>query len=167
MQTMKCIGGCGRDCPAYPELNPDVGGLEGFIATKLPMPAAVKCAECCAKEDALKQENKFMTPDQEKALKVAKELEKTLVDAGKIIEGGWAGFRLMAYPSDISQRQFDDLRNTLFAGAHHLFTSIMNLLEPGDEPTANDYRRLTLIHTELDEFIKNFEAKHLVTKGTA
>jgi hypothetical protein len=59
------------------------------------------------------------------------------------------------------------MRMAFFAGAQHLFGTIMTVLEPGDEPTPKDLQRMDLIHLELDAFIKDFSLKHTPTKGTA
>ena len=53
------------------------------------------------------------------------------------------------------------------AGSQHLFSSIMNVLDPGGEPTDADYKKMDLIHAELDEFIKSFAKQHFPTKGQA
>jgi hypothetical protein len=44
-------------------------------------------------------------------------------------------------------------------GAHHLFTSIMTILEPGTEPTAKDLKRMDLIDKELRGFRGELEAR--------
>lgn len=89
-----------------------------------------------------------------------KKLTASLVDAGKIIEGGWVGFSLAVLPEGVSQTQVDEMRKAFFAGAHHLFSSIMSVLDPGHEPTARDLRRMDQIYEELQAFKKDFEAKH-------
>lgn len=94
-------------------------------------------------------------------------LSRDLVDAGKIIEAGWIGLRLAAIPLGAPAAQLDEMRNAFFAGAQHLFASILAVLEPGDDPTDSDLRRLDLIRTELDRFIRDFEMRHTETKGTA
>jgi hypothetical protein len=43
----------------------------------------------------------------------------------------------------------------------------MSVLEPGDEPTENDLRRMTMIHKELEEFLKEFKLRHSETEGSA
>lgn len=105
-----------------------------------------------------------MTTEREK---LAIELTKKFTDAGLIIEAGFAGFKLMAYSSNLPAAQEEELRNTFFAGAQHLFSSIMNVLDSGEEPTESDLNRITLIDNELKKFISAFEFKHLKTKGSA
>lgn len=102
----------------------------------------------------------------EKEINVTKafvdEMTKHLVDNGKIIEAGWEGLRLMSIPPDAPQVQITEMRNAFFAGASHLFSSIMNMLDPGKEATEADTRRLDLISKELAEFIEDFKRKHFL-----
>lgn len=92
--------------------------------------------------------------------KLARKVEKELADRGLIIAGGWAGFQLLVLPKDAPQIQIDEMRNAFFAGAQHLLNSIMSIIEPGEEPTENDMRRMDLIHKELDTYLAEFERKH-------
>ncbi len=93
-------------------------------------------------------------------------LTKELTDRGKLIEAGWVSLQLVAIPEDATQEQLTEMRMAYFAGAQHLFASIMGILEPGEEPTDNDMNRLTLIHEELDRFVEEVKRK-LPTQGTA
>lgn len=97
----------------------------------------------------------------------AEKLTRDLIDAGKIIEGGWVGFQLMVFPDGVSQIQQDEMRKAFFAGAAHLMASIMNVLDPEDEPTERDLRRMSLIHKELDDFQKKFALNCVPTEGNA
>ena len=87
-------------------------------------------------------------------------LEKRAVDNGLLIELGWLSLRRMAVPLDAPQVQVDEMRQAFFAGAQHLFSSIMGILDPGSEPTAADLRRFDLINSELEAFITLYAAKH-------
>ncbi len=93
-------------------------------------------------------------------------LTKELTDRGKLIEAGWVSLQLMAIPADAPQEQLTEMRMAFFAGAQHLFASIVGILEPGEEPTDNDMNRLTLINEELDKFVEEVKRK-LPTQGTA
>lgn len=88
---------------------------------------------------------------------VIDEMTKKLVDNGKIIEAGWLSMRACAFPEDISKEQEADLRATFFAGAQHLFASIMAVLDPGSEPTERDLVRMKSISDELDAFVAKFK----------
>lgn len=96
-----------------------------------------------------------MTNIKEKAL----ELSKQLTDRGKIIEGGWLGFRLAVVPENAPAIQVDEMRKAFWAGSLHLFSSIMSILDPGAEPTEKDLRRMDLIHRELMEFEDQLRAQ--------
>jgi hypothetical protein len=63
--------------------------------------------------------------------------------------------------------QLEQLRQTFFAGAQHLYTSIMRVLDPGDEPTDSDLSRMGLIDAELKAFIEDFQLRHIKTDGRA
>lgn len=92
-------------------------------------------------------------------------LTRGLTDGGLLIEAGFVGLRHAAMAPDASDVQIKEMRMAFFAGAQHLFASIMEILEPGgDEPTENDLKRMSLIADELGRFIKDFEA-NLPTEG--
>lgn len=86
-------------------------------------------------------------------------LSKSLADDGKLIEAGFVGLCAMAMPPGAPLHQRSEMRKAFFAGAHHLFTSIMSILAPGSEPTAADLRRMTLIHEELQRFGAELQAE--------
>lgn len=95
-------------------------------------------------------------------------LSRELTDQGRLIEAGWIGLRISAIPREASATQLEEMRNAFFAGAQHLFSSIITILDPGDvEPTEADLARMSLINTELNTFITVFAARHLPTKGSA
>ena len=87
------------------------------------------------------------------------ELSKQLTDRGKLIEAGWVGLRLAAIPVDAPQVQLDEMRIAFFAGAQHLFASIVAMMDPGAEPTEADLARMDQIKDELDSFIRVFKGK--------
>jgi hypothetical protein len=93
--------------------------------------------------------------------KLIDSLTKKLVDDGLLIEAGWVGLKLASIPETAPQVQIDEMRNAFFAGAHHLFSSIMSFLDDGREPTDNDLRRMTQVHEELDRFIKNYKKEFM------
>jgi hypothetical protein len=92
-------------------------------------------------------------------------LQRNLTDRGKLIEAGWIGLRLAALPLDAPKCQIDEMRNAFMAGAQYLFSAIMTILDPGDEPTEKDLDRMSLIQDELDEVIKDYGLRHTVTAG--
>jgi hypothetical protein len=101
------------------------------------------------------------TEEQEKELKqLVNDLAKKLIDQGKIIEAGWLGLKIMAIPPTASEVQLTEMRKAFFAGAHHLFASIMIMLEPGQEATKKDMDRLDMIHRELESFVKELNREY-------
>lgn len=92
---------------------------------------------------------------------------KKLADDGKLIEAGWVGLKLAAIPGDAPQAQVDEMRLAFMAGAQHLFASIMGILDPGDEPTDADLRKMDLIAAELDKVSGELAARYYPTNGRA
>jgi hypothetical protein len=112
--------------------------------------------------------------DAKKVRELADELTRKLTDAGLIIEGGWAGFAKMVLPPDAPEIQRNEMRKAFFAGAMHLWRSVMTVLDPGPgtEPTERDLRRMSQIEVELDRFEKIIRAEaaareHAGPAGTA
>jgi hypothetical protein len=98
---------------------------------------------------------------------VLERLSRELTDQGKLIEAGWVGLQLAAIDSNASATQLTEMRIAFFAGAQHLFSSIMAILDPGKEPTEKDLARMDLIDRELKEFITDSEMRYIPTKGSA
>jgi len=86
-------------------------------------------------------------------------LTKRLADEGKLIEAGWVGLRLAAIPLDAPEIQIREMRNAFMAGAQHLFSSIINMLDADTEPTAADMKRMDLIDAELKLFAKEVQGR--------
>lgn len=91
-------------------------------------------------------------------------LEKDLIDKGLLVEAGWISFRIAVMPPNAPAVQIEEMRKAFFAGAQHLFSSIMTVLEPGEEPTESDFRRLSNIDAELKRFGEAW-LKNLKTEG--
>jgi hypothetical protein len=91
------------------------------------------------------------TPEQ------LEELTKNLTDSGKLIEAGWVSLRAMILPPDTPQIQVDEMRKAFMAGAQHLFSSIMTVLDPEDEPTDADLERMDKISAELRAYGEELE----------
>lgn len=107
-------------------------------------------------------------PTQAEIETLAHELTKKLADQGRLIEIGWVSLRSLVVSPNASQLQLDEMRMAFMCGAQHLFASIMgSVLDPGDEPTPDDMRRMELIEKELDNFRKEMELRMQSTKGSA
>jgi len=88
------------------------------------------------------------------------ELSRRLADEGKLLEAGWMSYRAMVLDPKAPPLQLEECRIAFFAGAQHLFGSVMTVLDPGEEPTDADMKRMSLINVELEKFIADFKAKH-------
>ncbi|WEF52529.1 hypothetical protein AFIC_001020 [[Pseudomonas] carboxydohydrogena] len=84
-----------------------------------------------------------------------------------MIEAGWIGLRIAAIPLDAPAVQLDEMRNAFFAGAQHLFYSIMTILEEGSDATDNDLKRMDLIDRELRAFINEYTVRNVPPEGNA
>jgi hypothetical protein len=103
-----------------------------------------------------------MEPTPEEIRRLSHELLKKLAAEGKIIEGGWAGYRLIM-DQRAGEVQINETRIAFFAGAQHLFASIMGILDPGREPTQKDLEQMSLIAKELENFAEEYKRKHGLT----
>jgi len=82
------------------------------------------------------------------------ELSRALVDKGLLIEAGWTALRMNAIPPGASDTQVREMRKAFFCGAQHLFASVLSMLDPGEDETEPDMRRMGAIAAELDLFMK-------------
>jgi hypothetical protein len=95
------------------------------------------------------------------AREMADAITKDASNKGKLIEAGWLAMVATTFPKEgVSQVQYDEMRSAFFAGAHHLYASIMNVLDEDAEPTADDMLRMQLIHEELDAFLQDYKRRH-------
>ncbi len=72
----------------------------------------------------------------------------------------WESY-LLILPKDATANQITETRRAFYAGAQALFHSILVNLDPDQEPTENDLRRMDDIQQELREF------REMVLKGRA
>ena len=84
---------------------------------------------------------------------LARALAKELANNGLLIEVGWFVYNRYAKPV-----MPIDAKMAFYAGAQHLFASMMNTLDDDREPTEADLKRLNLINSELEEFLPQLEA---------
>lgn len=95
--------------------------------------------------------------DKEKVIRIT----RALADQGKLIEAGWMGLRLLAVAPDAPAIQIEEMRNAFFAGAQHVFSSLISMTDDNtEEPTETEMRRMELIDTELKAFIAEFKRQH-------
>lgn len=80
------------------------------------------------------------------------ELVKNLAGAGKLVQAGWVACAMMYIDRSTPSKVEEKVRNAYFAGAEHVFKSIIAMLDPGDEITEADLNRMTLLHNEIEEW---------------
>lgn len=95
-----------------------------------------------------------LTPEQRK---LHDAIIKRLVDEGRLIEAGFQAMRLAAIPPNAPEVQIEGMHLAYMAGAQHLFSSIMSMLEAGDEASDTDMSRMDMIAKELENFTKTLE----------
>lgn len=112
--------------------------------------------------------DRYISPEMAKLVELA---EGELVKRGLIIAGGFAGYRLMAMDKDAPEIQVRECMLAFYSGAQHLFTTLMRIMDPGDEPTDADMRKMDLISRELEDFtekvLKRMHADSVKPKGQA
>ena len=98
--------------------------------------------------------DRILNPKPEVAALIDK-LTKDMIAKGLLIQAGFQMYRV-AVPglALASKEHLGELEFAYFAGAQHVFSSIMSVLDPGEEPTEADLARIENIAHELDEFAK-------------
>ena len=97
--------------------------------------------------------------DAKKKAAFEKALTRELLDQGKIIASGWALFKHYVIPVGAPPMQLREMEKAFFAGAQHLFGSIMTGLTEDEEPTPQDEQRMSLIADELAVFGERLQAE--------
>ena len=91
--------------------------------------------------------------------KLTQDFTRKLLDDGKLIAAGWAMFRHHVMPKNAPPIQIEEMEKAFFAGAQHLWGSLMTGLEADKEPSDQDELRMELINAELDAFGKRLLAE--------
>jgi len=90
--------------------------------------------------------------DDEELRATLEALSVRLADEGKLIESGWVSLRATCMAADAPAVQVREMQMAFMAGAQHLYASMMTVLDPGDEPSLADLKRLALVDAELRAF---------------
>lgn len=98
---------------------------------------------------------------------VASDVTKEFTDKGKLIEAGFAAYAHFVVPKNAPPVQLSETQMAFMAGAEHLWSSIMNILDPGQEPTDADLRRMDLIERELGEWRGKLSERIQPSQGRA
>lgn len=91
-------------------------------------------------------------------------LTAKLVEEGKHVEAGWHSYLIDVVPPDSSPEQIENMRLTFYAGATHLFETL--LLDADDEASGDDLDKLDDVEKELAAFRASLVAQ-LKTAGNA
>lgn len=80
---------------------------------------------------------------------------KELIDRGRPVEAGWMSYKIHVMPIDAPPGQFEECRRAFYAGAVHLFASVLRAVE-SDEDKGHDTldkmrAELRLYHQDLLE----------------
>ena len=70
-------------------------------------------------------------------------------------------------PHDAPQIQLDECKTAFMAGAQHLFSRIMTMLDPGAEPSDTDFKKIDLNDKELTAFAHELQLRVDKTQGSA
>lgn len=89
-----------------------------------------------------------MRPTIERALHA---IAHNLAERGKVIAGG---AEIMLHYIDPKISDADELRYAFFAGAQHLFATIMAVMDEDREPTPRDMAIMDKINHELEDWRK-------------
>jgi hypothetical protein len=93
--------------------------------------------------------------DRQRVRKIALEAQRQLAERGMAVEGGFAAYHLMVLPEDVGPIQLLETRRAFYAGAQHLFSTILHMLDPGEDPTEADLTRMDAIDKELRDWARS------------
>jgi hypothetical protein len=89
---------------------------------------------------------------------LADELARHLADKGLMVEGGWQMMKALVMPKNAPVQQIHDCRIFFFAGAQHVWSSLLSIMEKGTDATEADLRRMENIEQEMGRFVTEFNA---------
>lgn len=84
---------------------------------------------------------------------------RRLADEGKIVEAGWHGYKRIFHRGAVPASRLRENRRAFLAGADHMFSSAMQIMDQNGEPTEQDMQRMDLIWKELQAFQKETYGK--------
>ena len=97
-----------------------------------------------------------------------KNMEQQLLDEGLLMEAGWVGLRrIINNHVSLSPDQLELLREAFFAGAVHVFTSVLRALDLEGEPTDADMRRMEMLDNELRKSDQELRLKYAPAEGSS
>lgn len=75
--------------------------------------------------------------------------------AKKIMADAWASFEKAVMPNGASHVQRTEMRRAFYAGAQGVLGGMLSMLDPGHEPTEDDYKVMDGVEQELEDFQKD------------
>ncbi|MBW5416078.1 MULTISPECIES: hypothetical protein [unclassified Pseudomonas] len=75
----------------------------------------------------------------------------------QVILAGWETFRKACIHPDASAAQVSEVQNAFYAGCTLLFSTIMNVLDPGEEITEKDLQVMSNIREEIMAWGQSFK----------
>jgi len=98
---------------------------------------------------------------------VGRELTRRLIEQGALIEGGFAAF-LSQVIKNASTETIAMLRIAYISGAEHMFSSMMTVMDVGEEePTEADIHRMNKIHEEVERYRAQLQLLTTQSRGNA
>ena len=92
------------------------------------------------------------------AAALTEKIARDWADKGMLLRGGFELMRAQYLPPDASAASIEVMRFVYMAGAQHLFATMTAAMDAGDGITANELRRMSMIHAECEEWRKQAEA---------
>jgi hypothetical protein len=74
------------------------------------------------------------------------------------IGAAWREYRTKVIPLNASAIQAKESRRAFYAGANAMLVSILGMLDPGNEVTANDLAGMDALQAELEHFAREILA---------
>lgn len=82
------------------------------------------------------------------------------LDKGATMAEMWDGFLKATIPPTAPQVQKDEMRNAFYAGGLCFFNWMMVQMDPGEEPTDADEKRMEAMSAELHGYFEDFLKRH-------
>ncbi len=94
-------------------------------------------------------------------------LTKHMADRGMLVAAGFVAFRKTVMNDNATLDQVQAMQIAFYAGAQHVFHSMMGTWDEGEEPTEDDMARLDKLDSELRAFAAKMELAFSDTEGSA
>lgn len=99
--------------------------------------------------------------------RLADDIVRSAGNAGLLVETGWQIHKgIILQIADNDPRLFD-IRLAFMAGAEHVFTSLIGMMDEGDEITDGDMKKMALLDQEIGKIRAELELAFYETKGTS